>query len=176
MEKLTVQLTCGSETGTAFYITDSLLLTAYHAVCTATDGDKISLSGTNGSTCEAIIEKIWEECDVALLKVNASTEVSKFSLYAHEIRIGEKYTTFGYADKAITNGVKIQGKVRQRIFDSTADFILSCDLTKYSDMSGMSGSPVWSHQGVIGVVTDQSEVGLHFVSIKKSQNILKVLT
>lgn len=173
MEKLTVKLTCGSEIGTAFYITDNLLLTAYHAVCTSTDGDKISLLGTNDSTCEAIVEKIWEECDVALLKVNASVGFSNFSLYAHAQRVGEKYTTFGYADKAITNGVKMQGKIRQRTFDSPADFILSCDQTKYSDLSGMSGSPVWCHQGVIGVVTNQSEVGLHFVSIKKIAKYLE---
>ena len=47
-EKLIVQIICGKEVGTAFYVAPNLLLTAWHTVASFKDGENNVLKDVEG--------------------------------------------------------------------------------------------------------------------------------
>ena len=170
-EKLTVQVICDKEVGTAFYVAPDLLLTAWHTVESFKDGGKKVLKDVEGDLA-FLVEKEFEDADVAVLKVQERTSQEYLPLLSHHIRIGDSCITFGYPDTANQNGLRIEGNIKQRVIGSIADFNLQTDDTRDGyDYSGMSGAPLFLGNHVIGVVIEQTGNSLNLVSIQKIEGV-----
>lgn len=171
MENLIVQVICDREVGTTFYVAPNLLLTAWHTVASFKDDGYNVLKDIEGDLT-FVVEKIFEEADVAVLKVLGRTSEKCLSLLSHHIRIGEHCNTFGYPDTAKLKGQRINGNIKQKVLDSTADYNLQTDDTRDClNYSGMSGAPVCQDDYIVGVVIEQTGNSLNFVSIQKLNEI-----
>lgn len=170
-EKLIVQIICGKEVGTAFYVAPNLLLTAWHTVASFKDGEKNVLKDVEGDLAY-LVEKEYEDADVAVLKVQGRASKEYLPLLSHHIRIGESCFTYGFPDAAKQNGSRLEGNIKQRVMGSTADFNLQTDDSRDGyDYSGMSGSPLLLGNQVVGVVVEQSGSSLNIVSVQKLNEI-----
>ena len=169
-EKLIVQIFCNKEVGTAFYVAPDLLLTAWHTVESFKEGGKNVLKDVEGDLA-FVVEKEYEDADVAVLKVQGRASKEYLPLLSHHIRIGESCITYGYPYAAKQN-VRLEGNIKQRVMGSTADFNLQTDDTRDGyDYSGMSGSPLLLGNQVVGVVVEQSGSSLNIVSVQKLNDI-----
>lgn len=170
-EKLIVQVICDKEIGTAFYVAPDLLLTAWHTV------ESFKKDGNNvvkavGGDLKFVVDKIYKNADVAVLKVQGKTSKEYLPLLSHHIRIGENCITFGYPDTAKLKGLRVNGNIKQKVLDSTADYNLLTDDTGDSfNYSGMSGAPVFQGDNVVGVVIEQIGNSLNLVSVQKLNDI-----
>lgn len=173
-EKLIVQIVCDKEVGTAFYVAPDLLLTAYHTVASFKDtGCNIVKDGFEGDLKFEIID-IIESSDIAILKVERQASHQCLPLLSYRFRIGEDFESYGYPDKVNIQGLRIEGQVNQKKFDSTADYVLYVrDADATCDYEGMSGAPVLFDDTVVGVVIEQSGNCLNIVSIKKIREELE---
>ena len=170
-EKLIVQVICDKEIGTAFYVAPDLLLTAWHTVESfKNDGNNVVKAV--GGDLKFVVDKIYENADVAVLKVQGKTSEEYLPLLSHHIRIGESCITFGYPDTAKLKGLRINGNIKQKVLDSIADYNLQSDDTGDSfNYSGMSGAPVFQGDNVVGVVIEQIGSSLNLVSVQKLNDI-----
>lgn len=173
-EKLIVQIVCDKEVGTAFYVAPDLLLTAYHTVVSFKDtGRNIVKDSIEGDLKFEIID-IIESADIAILKVERQALHQCLPLLSYRFRIGEDFESYGYPDKASIQGLRIEGQVNQKKFDSTADYVLFVrDADATCDYEGMSGAPVLFDDTVVGVVIEQSGNCLNMVSIQKIREELE---
>ena len=170
-EKLIVQIFCDKEVGTAFYVAPDLLLTAWHTVESFKEGGKNVLKDVEGDLA-FVVEKEYEDADVAVLKVQGRSLEEYLPLLSHHIRIGESCITFGYPDTAKQNGLRLEGNIKQRVMGPTADFNLQTDDTRDGyDYSGMSGAPLFLGNQVVGVVIEQTGNSLNLVSVQKLNEI-----
>ena len=170
-EKLIVQIICDKEIGTAFYVAPDLLLAAWHTVESfKNDGNNV-VKAVEGDL-KFVVDKIYENADVAVLKVQGRTSEEYLPLLSHHMRIGESCITFGYPDTAKLRGQRINGNIKQKVLDSTADYNLQTNETRDSlNYSGMSGAPVFQGDYVVGVVIEQIGNSLNLVSIQKLNDI-----
>ena len=173
-EKLIVQIVCDKEVGTAFYVAPDLLLTAYHTVESFKDtGCNIVKDSTEGDL-KFEVNDIIESADIAILKVERQASHQCLPLLSYRFRIGEDFESYGYPDKANIQGLRIEGQVNQKKFDSTADYVLFVrDADATCDYEGMSGAPVLFDDTVVGVVIEQSGNCLNIVSIQKIREELE---
>lgn len=173
-EKLIVQIVCDKEVGTAFYVAPDLLLTAYHTVASFKDTRcNIVKDSVDGDLKFEIID-IIESADIAILKVERQALHQCLPLLSYRFRIGEDFESYGYPDKASIQGLRIEGQVNQKKFDSTADYVLFVrDADATCDYEGMSGAPVLFDDTVVGVVIEQSGNCLNIVSIQKIREELE---
>lgn len=173
MEKSIVQIICGNDTGTAFFVAPDLLLTADHIVASFDEaGYNIVKEGVDGDL-KFFVEKQYEDIDIALLKVEGRSSSDYLPILSHHVRIGEKCILFGYPDAASNSGLRVEGGITQKLFDSAGDFIIRAEgIDDAYDYQGMSGAPVWQYDKVVGVVIEQSGNGLNVVSIQKLSGFL----
>lgn len=170
-EKLIVQVICDKEIGTAFYVAPDLLLTAWHTV-ESFKNDGSNVVKAVGGDLKFVVDKIYENADVAVLKVQGKTSEEYLPLLSHHIRIGESCITFGYPDTAKLKGLRINGNIKQKVLDSIADYNLQSDDTGDSfNYSGMSGAPVFQGDNVVGIVIEQIGSSLNLVSVQKLNDI-----
>lgn len=170
-EKLIVQIICDSEIGTAFYVAPDLLLAAWHTVESfKNDGNNV-VKAVEGDL-KFVVDKIYENADVAVLKVLGRTSEEYLPLLSHHMRIRESCITFGYPDTTKLRGQRINGNIKQKVLDSTADYNLQTDETRDClNYSGMSGAPVLQGDYVVGIVIEQIGNSLNLVSIQKLNDI-----
>jgi len=173
-EELIVQIVCDKEVGTAFYVASNLLLTAYHTVASFNNRGCNIVKDCNEGDLKFEIIKIIDSADIAILKVENRASHLCLPLLSHRFRIGEDFESFGYPDKANIQGLRIEGQVNQKKFDSTADYVLYVrDADATYDYEGMSGAPVLFDDTVVGVVIEQSGNCLNIVSIQKIREELE---
>lgn len=173
MEKTIVQIICGNDAGTAFYVAPNLLLTADHVVTSFNEvGNNVVKDAVDGDL-RFVVVKHYEDVDIALLKVEGRSSSDFFPLLAHHVRIGEKCISYGFPDAASNNGLRIEGCITQKLFDSAGDFAIKAEgIDDAYDYQGMSGAPVWQNDKVVDVVTEQSGYSLNIVSVRKLSGCL----
>lgn len=137
--------------GTAWAISNSLVVTNYHVI---KDRNKISLIKTDGSEIEAKIIRFDRVNDIAIMKVNLEKWLPKpLSLATKSVKIGAKVFTIGYplptlmgTKPKLTDGIvsSLTG-----IMDDPRVYQISVPLQQ-----GNSGGPLFNMQGeVIGITT-----------------------
>ena len=177
VKKSTYKIVCGSEQGTAFFVSKNELLTAWHVVSGFFNGEKIYLCHEeNRYECEASVVK--ENVDVALIKCSKFTaEILKLSSIP---KISEmQLKIFGYPQSRIGAqiGFELELKTSQRYENLKEDFDSYAEITddrRISIMNGFSGSPVFVEDGtVVGVVTDKLDCHIGFVSIESIEKALE---
>ena len=172
-ENLIVQIICGKDVGTAFYVAPNLLLTAYHTVVSFAEAEiHIVKDGRDGDLSFTIV-KNYEDLDISVLAVEGGTNTDYLTLYSHSLRVKEKVGSFGYPDAARNEVLRVDGSVRQRILNATGDFSIQVDNAEDAfDYEGMSGAPVLQEGKVVGVVIEQSGNNLTMISVRKLSEAL----
>lgn len=176
---ITHKVECGTERGTAFFIDAHRLLTAYHVVGSALNGNPIYVEiGGVVYECELTIVKKGK--DIAILKLKDETvDYAHGSLLSMPIEAKTHFRFWGYPNSLIGEAVGQSVKIRvdetyvalPGDFDAYAVFEDEKHLTEYA---GFSGSPVYADSDkIIGIVTDVLDSHIGFISIKNIENELK---
>lgn len=174
-----VPIWCGSERGTAFFISENQLLTAYHVVVENKVDESAIYINVDGLDVECSCEDVAKDRDIALLTCkDYRDDEFYFHLLASDCRKGQSLSIIGYPEE-LGNGIDIFkfGVTNIRSISNPAyqfDIIVRRnDDLSLSSYAGMSGSPVINEFGsVIGVVTDELYNTLGYTSIYCVQNEL----
>ncbi|MFR5131033.1 MAG: trypsin-like peptidase domain-containing protein [Segatella copri] len=175
-----VPVWCGNERGTAFFISETQLLTAFHVVVeNKVDGSAIYIN-VDGLDVECSYDDVAKDRDLALLTCkNYRNDESHFRLLASDCRKGQSLSIIGYPEE-LGNGIDIFkfNVTNIRPISNPAyqfDIIVRrTDELSLSSYAGMSGSPVINEFGsVIGVVTDEMYNTLGYTSIHCVLNELR---
>ena len=172
IEQITVKLKYDNENATGFFVTDDILLTAYHTFIDYQENTKIEVY-IDGVCFEASIVDTDKLLDVALLKVNYSSKTILLPLEASALRIGEKWKTFGFPYKTENIGVRYVGKIHQVVANSHWDYLLDSESIQSGyNYSGLSGSPILISDRICAITLVQQDNKLGVVSIKKVEQFL----
>lgn len=169
---IVVPVWCGSERGTAFFISPTKLLTAFHVVAEYVADDSDIFISVNGITTECNCEELAKGRDIAILTcVSYKNECSPYSLLASDCRKGQVLSVVGYPEE-LGNGVDAFSfsVVNVRTITSIPNqfdiVVRRIDTFALSTYMGMSGSPVVNDFGsVVGIVTDEIYNSLGYTSI-----------
>lgn len=169
---IVVPVRCGSERGTAFFISPTKLLTAFHVVAEHVADDSDIFISVNGITEECTCEELAKGRDIAILTcVSYKNECSPYSLLASDCRKGQVLSIVGYPEE-LGNGVDAFSfsVVNVRTITSIPNqfdiVVRRIDSFALSTYMGMSGAPVINDFGsVVGVVTDELYNSLGYTSI-----------
>ncbi|TDE05331.1 S1 family peptidase [Flavobacterium hiemivividum] len=176
IELATVSITCGTKTGTAFFInTDSdeqYLLTADHNI-SESDEQEINLDIKETTIPAIVIQRITSK-DVAIIKINSSlNDILGLPLIADEIAYNEEWETFGFINERITSGGKYNGKVSRVNEDTKWDIDLECEqYVNVNSFEGLSGAPLVIGSKVMGVIGYDLTGTLGATSIKSIFEVL----
>ena len=171
-EKLIVRIICDREVGTAFYVAPDTLLTAWHTVSSDKNTGSCVVKDPNEGDLICKVVSMFEDADVAILKVEGRKSKDFLSLLSHQIKVGEEFGVFGYPDTRKQEGLRIKGYVSQKLHDTTADYrFLTNDVDDSFSYAGMSGAPVFQGDQVVGVVIEQEGNGLNVVSVQKIKKL-----
>lgn len=173
-KELIVQIICDKEVGTAFYVAPDLLLTAYHAVASFKGTGNNIIKDSYEGDLKFEVKNVYEDIDMAILKVTERKKSEYLTLLSHRIRIGEGFVSYGYPDTTKNKGLRIKGRITQPISNSTGDFKLRTeDVDESFDYQGISGAPVFLLDDVVGFVIEQDGGSLNLVSVRKLAELLK---
>lgn len=169
---IVVPVWCGSEKGTAFFISPTKLLTAFHVVAEYVADDSEIFISVNGITAECTCEELAKDRDIAILTcVSYINECSPYSLLASDCRKGQVLSIVGYPEE-LGNGIDAFSfsVVNVRTITSIPNqfdiVVRRIDTFALSTYMGMSGSPVVNDFGsVVGIVTDELYNSLGYTSI-----------
>ena len=169
---IVVPVWCGSERGTAFFISPTKLLTAFHVVAEYVADDSDIFISVNGITTECTCEELAKGRDIAILTcVSYKNECSPYSLLASDCRKGQVLSVVGYPEE-LGNGIDAFSfsVVNVRSITSIPNqfdiVVRRIDTFALSTYMGMSGSPVVNDFGsVVGIVTDELYNSLGYTSI-----------
>ena len=173
MEDKIVIIQCGSERGTAFFVSQTLLLTAYHVV-SDDEEDKVRVVSKGAAEIGCTVKQIWEEYDLALIEIPPTPNQGYLDLLSHRTRIGECAQCYGYPDHSSTEGLAVSGTFSQRLEEGCSDLRLNienCDANY--NYEGMSGAPVLQNGKAIGVIIEQAGTNVNLVSISSVANELQ---
>lgn len=178
---ITCKVECGTERGTAFFVDAHRLLTAYHVVGPALNGNLIYVE-IEGIAYECELTIIKPGKDIAILKLKDETVSNEHgSLLSMPIEAKTHFRFWGYPNTLIGEAVGQSVKIRvdetyvalKGDFDAYAVFEDEKHLTEYA---GFSGSPVYADSDkIIGIVTDILDSHIGFISIKNVEDELKAL-
>ena len=169
---IVVPVWCGSEKGTAFFISATKLLTAFHVVAEYVADDSEIFISVNGITAECTCEELAKGRDIAILTcVSYKNECSPYTLLASDCKKGQVLSVVGYPEE-LGNGVDAFSfsVVNVRTITSIPNqfdiVVRRIDTFALSTYMGMSGSPVVNDFGsVVGIVTDELYNSLGYTSI-----------
>lgn len=169
---IVVPVWCGNERGTAFFISSTKLLTAFHIIAEYVADNSNIFIVVNGTTVECTCEELAKGKDIAILKcVDYQNECPPFPLLASDCRKGQVSSIVGYPEE-LGNGIDAFSfsVVNVRMITSIPNqfdiVVRRTDTFTLSTYMGMSGSPVINDFGsVVGIVTDELYNSLGYTSV-----------
>lgn len=176
---ISCKVECGTERGTAFFVDTHRLLTAFHVVGSALNGNLIYVE-IEGVDYECELKKVKDGKDIAILELKDDTVSHEYgSLLSMPIEAKTHFRFWGYPNTLIGEAIGQSVKIRvdetyvalPGDFDAYAVFEDEKHLTEYA---GFSGSPVYAGSDkIIGIVTDILDSHIGFISIKSVEEELK---
>lgn len=176
-----VPIVCGSERGTAFFISPDTLLTARHIIVDyieSNHAEEIIIETGKTILCTPIfLAEEGDNIDIILLKSLEYTSSSYLNLLSTSFTEESVYSIigypreFGYSSNLICFDVCNRLKVENQDCDITA---IRLDPLPFNTYKGFSGSPVVNEKGsVVGVALKQQNQGIGYLSIQKLSNLLE---
>ncbi len=180
IQQATLRVVCGDEQGSAFFISDTLILTARHVIIDAIDDDQeiqvflpSDSTGQDPIVC-TLLGDGDEELDVALLQVPSQSTVFTLPLSSGKIRYNARWETFGFPFEHQISGNRYLGSVRKTNIDKPYDIELINDsIDNKLDYRGLSGAALVVENEVTGIVTYNILDGFGAISILKVAKFLK---
>lgn len=173
----TCQISCGSESGTGYLITESHILTARHCIFPAINsGSEVNLIFSDSeSHITANIIAHSEKLDVCILSIPESLRHQTIPLNASMPREGEEWLSFGYPIGKTTIGHRIVGKISQCL--DAPKCRIDIDLavnssTELDNYSGLSGSALVCDNTIRGLIRLKLNGSLGAISTKRLQEFL----
>ena len=164
---------CGTENGTAFLISENLMITAFHVVTDSEQGNEIFLHHIKHGKLTAKINKLTTDdlknIDIAILVVSKKlTNLNYIKLaISNKFPEGVKWYTRGYIEAKQEDGLNILPRGCNTITSSydtltgtrnNYDIDLSVE-KEWSSYEGMSGSPLMINGYAYGVITTEIKQG-----------------
>ncbi|MDN3601821.1 serine protease [Belliella kenyensis] len=175
IEIATVQVTCGSKSGTAFFVATEgdklILLTSEHNL---PEGQPVKLYLNDEEVEAEILERISDR-DVAILELKNKTETFNPALLLKKIEIpyDEKWETYGFPTQRLESGGRYTGSVSRTNNGTKWDVDLECEQYNNLDQfDGLSGSPLVMNGHVVGVIGYDTVGTLGATSISSIAEIL----
>jgi len=182
LEAATSLLTCGSERGSAFLVSERHALTSRHCVLDHLDDptvpiELVSPSNPAAIRCTLVDVGIPLTEDTVLLKLESPLpNESVPPLVGSHIPAGLEWSSFGYPRVRGSLGARISGVTGRTISPDLAtwDVELACDaastLTSYK---GASGSPVVVAGAVRAMLQERVDGALGAISLRRLQAFLR---
>lgn len=176
-----VPIVCGSERGTAFFISPDTLLTARHIIVDyieSNHAEEITIDTGKQILCTPIyLAEEGDNIDIILLKSIDYTSSFYLNLLSTNFTEEAIYSIigypreFGYSSNLICLDVCNRLKIENQDCDITA---IRLDTLSFSTYKGFSGSPVVNEKGsVVGVALKQQNQGIGYLSIHKLSDLLE---
>lgn len=179
MKIATCKIECGNESGTGALITSNLVLTAGHCVSEALeDGSEITITfnlGPNHSVFKASIRAHDSSSDVALLELEAESNISPISLSSSLPLEGSRFYSYGWPASKLTMGHRLEGSINQTFTTPKllSDIEISIDEPlSLNDYQGFSGAAIVCNGFCVGIVRISVEKNIGVVSVSKLRNFL----
>ena len=180
IQQATVRVVCGDEQGSAFFISDTLVLTARHVIIDAIDDDlpiqivQVATETVQPPVLCTLLGDGGEDLDVALLQTSAQSTGFALPLSSSKVRYNARWETFGFPFAHQISGNRYLGSIRKTSVDKPYDIELINDSIDNSlDYRGLSGAALVSENEVVGVITYNILDGFGAVSIFKIAEFLK---
>lgn len=170
IEKCCLKIKCGTNQGTAFYITPEIIVTAYHVVIDADDSNKIYASTSSGDI-ECTIRFFDKDQDCCALDIARKQEF--LPLLSSIPKVNEKCDIYGYPHQASLSFLNLSGRITQVLINDISDFVVGdLNIDGNFDYEGLSGAPVVINGKVIAIARRQIEDRISAISINKLYDFL----
>jgi hypothetical protein len=180
IEKEIGRITCGTERGTGFLVSDQLLITAEHVVKEHIDNKDVNITiefpNLEDQQHEADIVSSDPSLDIAILRLRKPlTEIFGLSLICSRIPYNESWETYGFPVGKWNPGARVKGTVqrahvRNQVTSWDMDLLLEQSLEQ---TEGLSGSPVIIDYAVQAIIIVRLDGTLGAISIKRLEDFLK---
>ncbi|SFH92342.1 AVAST type 1 anti-phage system protease Avs1b [Planctomicrobium piriforme] len=175
------KVTCGSEIGTGFLISPTVILTVRHCILPAIETNSIVDVQLHGSTTalqagvQAAVVDHEADLDLAILSLSQSCDHLPLHIMPELPREGTGWLGFGFPGGAIQYAHRLAGTISQvldaPVAKSDIQLAISHD-TAIADYSGLSGSPVVIDGECIGILRFKSNQRPWCISIKAAEPFL----
>lgn len=169
-----VKIIYKNEQGTGFFITNNIIMTAYHIIMDeVTNEDVIQIILNDGTLQKCKLLTFDEENDICLLTCQFQSKIY-LPLYIIPIRINENWESYGFPYQGEQNGLRIYGTINELVDNEKYDFTLNCtEIDKNYNYEGLSGSPLISTGKVIGVILKQLDDKIGVISLNRISDLLQ---
>lgn len=186
-EKVVCRLNCGIDKATAFLISNNRAITATHAINKYfTNNAEIKLEFMNLAPepieIKAVPLQYSISSPITILDLEESVDNEIYCTFCNqEVNKDDDYEIFGYPVAKWGVGHRVTSKVIRRITEKMAQpYDWDIDLNNESnieDFSGLSGSPLFVNNRLVGVVLTQNDstgkaISLGAISIPKIGDLL----
>ncbi|MEF1281815.1 serine protease, partial [Vibrio fortis] len=179
MKVATCKIECGNESGSGALITSNIVLTAGHCVSDALDNDAdisvIFNPDSTPSVLKASIRAHDTNLDIALLELEAESNISPINLSSLLPIEGSRFYSYGWPVSKLTMGHRLEGIINQTFKTPKlgSDIEISIDEPlSLNDYQGLSGAAVVSDGACVGVIRVSVEKTIGVVSISSLRNFL----
>ena len=179
MKVATCKIECGDESGTGALITSNIILTAGHCVSDAIDNDaEISVTFNPDSTPSVLKASILAHdtnLDIALVELEAESNISPINLSSLLPLGGSRFYSYGWPVSKLTMGHRLEGTINQTFNTPKlrSDIEISIDEPlSLNDYQGLSGAAVVCNGACVGVIRISVEKTIGAVSISSLRNFL----
>lgn len=181
IRRATCRVTCGTEHGTGFMVTNSRVVTARHCISAAIEsGTAVQLTfkelkGRGHCTVEAQVEAHDADLDACILSISALNDRPAVPLSADQVREGSQWFSFGFPISKPAVGHRLSGYVATVLPDPISKVDIDLAIAAESQMgsySGLSGTPLIVSGECVGILRMRMDRTVAAISTRSLREFL----